>query len=71
VLFRSEGRTGLVFPCRDVGALTGALGEMARDPAAAGRMGQEARALVMGRYGIEQAAQGVRQGLRRALVDGR
>ena len=66
-----EGRTGLVFPCRDVGALTGALGEMARDPAAAGRMGQEARARVMGRYGIAQAAEGVRQGLRRALVDDR
>jgi hypothetical protein len=54
-----------------VAALTAALGAMARDPAAAGRMGQEARARVMGRYGIAQAAEGVRQGLRRALVDDR
>lgn len=66
-----EGETGLVFPCRDVAALSVALGAMARDPAAARRMGQAARERVMGRYGMAQAVAGVREGLRRALVEGR
>lgn len=65
------GHTGLVFPFGDVAALSFALGEMARDPAASARMGQAARERVIGRYGIAQAAAGVLEGLRRALVNDR
>jgi mannosyltransferase len=60
-----------VFPFGDVAALSFALGEMARDPAASARMGQAARERVIGRYGIAQAAAGVLEGLRRALVNDR
>lgn len=63
-----EGSTGLVVPFRDVVALSGALARMAQDPAAAVTMGQAARERVMGGYGIAQARDGVRQGLRRALL---
>ncbi|MFM7264424.1 MAG: glycosyltransferase [Cyanobium sp.] len=66
-----EGETGLVFPCRNVAALSVALGSMARDPAAARRMGQSARERVMGHYSIAEAVAGVREGLRRALLESR
>jgi glycosyltransferase involved in cell wall biosynthesis len=66
-----DAETGLVVPFRDVEALSAALGRMARHPEAAARMGRAARERVMARYGIAQAIEGVRQGLRRALLNDR
>lgn len=60
--------TGAIYPCRDVVALAGALAAMARDPAAARRMGNAARERVTASYGVDQARDGVLAGLRRALV---
>ncbi len=62
------GLSGAVFPCRDVEALAGALRAMAADPAAAARMGEAAKALVLERFGVEQARDGVLQALRQTLV---
>ena len=62
------GHSGAVFPCRDVEALAGALRAMAADPAAAARMGAAAKALVLERFGVDQARDGVLQALRQTLV---
>ncbi len=62
------GRTGAVFPCRDARALAGALRAMAADPGAAAGMGQAARELVVGSFGVEQARDGVLRALRQTLM---
>ena len=62
------GHSGAVSPCREVEALAGALRAMAADPAAAARMGEAAKALVLERFGVEQARDGVLQALRQTLV---
>jgi glycosyltransferase involved in cell wall biosynthesis len=63
-----QGRTGAVVPCGDVAALAGAMASMAADPAAARRMGAEARRRVESHFSIGSAARGIRQGLALALA---
>jgi glycosyltransferase involved in cell wall biosynthesis len=58
-----DGRTGMVTPVGDARALAAALGRMAADPAAAGRMGTTARQLVHEHYGVRNAAEGILEGL--------
>ena len=62
------GCTGAVVPCGDVGALASAMAAMAADPAAARRMGAEARRRVQSDFSIEAAAAGIREGLTQALA---
>jgi mannosyltransferase len=59
------GVTGLRYPCGDSAALATCLAAMARDPAAAARMGQAARERVEERFTIEAAAAGIRAALAR------
>ena len=61
------GRTGLVVPFGDAGALATAMARMAADPAAAAAMGREARSLVQRDYTIERAAKGILAGVQRVL----
>jgi glycosyltransferase involved in cell wall biosynthesis len=59
------GVTGLCYPCGDTAALATCLAAMARDPAAAARMGQAAREQVEREFTIEAAAAGIRAALAR------
>ena len=59
------GVTGLRYPCGDATALAQQLDTMARDPAAAARMGAAGRELVEHRFTIEAAAAGIRAALAR------
>jgi glycosyltransferase involved in cell wall biosynthesis len=61
------GRTGLVVPFGDAGALATAMANMAADSAAAAAMGREARSLVQRDYTIERAAKGILAGVQRVL----
>jgi glycosyltransferase involved in cell wall biosynthesis len=61
------GRTGLVVPFGDAGALATAMASMAADSAAAAAMGREARSLVQRDYTIERAAKGILAGVQRVL----
>ena len=63
-----SGRTGAVVPCGDVAALASAMAAMAADPAAARRLGAEARRRVESGFSVEMAAAGIREGLTLALA---
>jgi glycosyltransferase involved in cell wall biosynthesis len=65
-----QGVTGLRYPCGDTDALAACLAAMARDPAAAARMGQAARERVEEHFTIEAAAAGIRAAVAR-LAAGR
>jgi glycosyltransferase involved in cell wall biosynthesis len=60
-----QGVTGLRYPCGDTAALATCLAAMARDPAAAARMGQAARERLDVRFTIEAAAAGIRAAVAR------
>jgi glycosyltransferase involved in cell wall biosynthesis len=59
------GVTGLRYPCGDATALAQQLDTMARDPAAAARMGAAGRERVEHHFTIETAAAGIRAALAR------
>jgi glycosyltransferase involved in cell wall biosynthesis/GT2 family glycosyltransferase len=57
------GVTGDVVPCGNPEALAQSLISMAANPERAARMGEKARELVLAKYTIEAAAEGIRKGL--------
>ena len=57
------GVTGYVFPCATPEALAQSLISMAANPERAALMGKKARELVLSKYTIEAAAEGIRKGL--------
>jgi len=57
------GVTGEVVPCANPQALAQSLIAMAANPERAARMGDKARELVLSKYTIEAAAEGIRNGL--------
>jgi sugar transferase (PEP-CTERM/EpsH1 system associated) len=73
-----DGRTGLLVPPRDPGALAAAVRSLARDPETAGRMGREGRRRLDERFSLEAAVRANQtiysrclEGRRREAGDGR
>lgn len=63
-----DGRTGIIVPERDAGALAAALAALLRDPGRGASLGQAGRALVEGRFGWENAAARFEAAYDRALA---
>jgi len=64
-----DGRTGVLVPPRDHGALAHALGTLLRDPARRARMGAEARARVREHFSVERFARAM-QGIYGEMLGG-
>src|SRR5207249_4242950 len=64
-----DGRTGVLVPPRDHGALAHALGTLLRDPARRARMGAEARARVREHFSVERFARAM-QGIYAEMLGG-
>lgn len=66
-----DGRTGLLVPVGDAGALTAAMAALLQDPERAGAMGAAARTAVETRFSLEAAGRVVTDALDSALASGR
>jgi glycosyltransferase involved in cell wall biosynthesis len=63
-----EGVTGFVYPVGDVGALVGRLDRLRADPAAARRMGHDARELVANEYDVKATARQIADAVGRVVA---
>lgn len=62
-----DGRTGLLVPPRDAGALTGAIGRLLRAPSAAHQMARAGQAIVAARFTAERMVRDTEAALARVL----